>query len=92
MNEIVTIALSLLISRSSKRTATAFTLLTFAAVIFRAELLLLLAPLALRSLVARHIAFGKLVKVGLAAGVLSIGKSVWSYRYALPLFRIVIQD
>ena len=76
MNEIVTIALSLLISRSSKRTATAFTLLTFTAVIFRAELLLLFAPLALRSLVARQINFWRLVRVGLGAGVVSIGKSV----------------
>ena len=84
MNEIVTIALSLLISRSSKRTATAFALLTFTAVIFRAELLLLLVPLALRSLVARKINFWRLVRVGLGAGVVSIGKSVRSYRYDLP--------
>ncbi|KIJ96549.1 glycosyltransferase family 22 protein [Laccaria amethystina LaAM-08-1] len=79
----VTIALALLIPPSPKSkkpsplsTSTAFTLLTLSAVIFRAELLLLLAPLALHSLLARHITFGRLVRVGLRAGVVSIGLTV----------------
>jgi alpha-1,6-mannosyltransferase len=79
----VTTALSLLIPPSSKKpsplsTSTAFTLRPLSAVIFRAELLLLLAPLALHSLFARHITFGRLVRVGVGAGVVSIGKSVLS--------------
>ncbi|KAF8910453.1 Alg9-like mannosyltransferase family-domain-containing protein [Gymnopilus junonius] len=54
----------------------AIALLTSAAVIFRAEILLLLAPLSLQLLYTRHVSFFKLVKVGLISGLISLGATV----------------
>lgn len=51
----------------------AFALLTFTAVVFRSEVVLLLAPLAIQALLLRHISFMRLIKIGLFSGVLSIG-------------------
>lgn len=51
----------------------AFALLTFTAVVFRSEVALLLAPLALQALLLRHISLMSLVRVGFLSGILSIG-------------------
>ncbi|KAH7884254.1 glycosyltransferase family 22 protein [Phlebopus sp. FC_14] len=57
---------------SQKNIDVAIALLVFTAVVFRSEIALLLAPLALQLLVARHTSFFHLVKVGLLAGLTSI--------------------
>lgn len=54
----------------------AFALLTFTAVVFRSEVVLLLAPLALQALLLRHISFMRLVRVGFLSGMLSIALTV----------------
>lgn len=51
---------------------TAIKLLTFASIVFRAELALLLAPIALQALLARWVSFGSLLKAGIIAGLSSI--------------------
>jgi alpha-1,6-mannosyltransferase len=72
----VTIAFSLLIDnedKPSKRNMNlAIALLTFAAVVFRAEIVMLLAPIALQALYLRHITFLNLFIVGLASGLASL--------------------
>lgn len=50
----------------------AISLLTFTAVVFRAEVALLLAPLAIQCLYLRYITFTSLVKTGLLSGILSL--------------------
>jgi alpha-1,6-mannosyltransferase len=52
-------------------------LLTFTAVVFRSELTLLLGALALQFLATKRISFPRLVKTGLIAGLLSIGKPLY---------------
>ncbi|KAF9223821.1 glycosyltransferase family 22 protein [Gyrodon lividus] len=64
------------IQASSKSINTALVLLTFTAVVFRSEVALLLAPLALQLLVQGHTTFLNLVKVGLLAGLSSIAITV----------------
>ncbi|KAG1743496.1 glycosyltransferase family 22 protein [Suillus lakei] len=51
----------------------AFALLTFTAVVFRSEVALLLAPLAIQALLLRHTSFLRLIRVGFLSGMLSIG-------------------
>ncbi|KAG1841030.1 glycosyltransferase family 22 protein [Suillus subalutaceus] len=50
-----------------------FALLTFTAVVFRSEVALLLAPLAIQALLLRHISFTRLISVGFLSATLSIG-------------------
>ncbi|KAI0671330.1 Alg9-like mannosyltransferase family-domain-containing protein [Trametes maxima] len=82
------LALYLLVDRASNSTRPsqenihrAIALLTFAGVVFRGELALLLAPLALQAVVRRYTSTSNLIKVGLISGVLSIAltMSVDSY-------------
>ncbi|KAJ3785972.1 alpha-1,6-mannosyltransferase subunit [Lentinula aff. detonsa] len=75
----VNVASGLLLSRppnspkpSPENVYTAIAMLTFTAVIFRAELVLLLGPLVLQSLLLRHVSFSGVVKVALVAGLASI--------------------
>ncbi|KAG1775965.1 glycosyltransferase family 22 protein [Suillus placidus] len=51
----------------------AFALLTFTAVVFRSEVALLLAPLAIQALLLRHISFMRLIRIGFLSGMFSIG-------------------
>jgi len=53
----------------------AVALLVFTAVVFRSEVTLLLAPLALQLLIQGHITLWRLIKVGLITGVASAGES-----------------
>lgn len=53
---------------------TAISLLVFTAVVFRAEILLLLGPFALQSLAQNHTTLRNLVKIGLISGVFSLGE------------------
>ncbi|KIJ12871.1 glycosyltransferase family 22 protein [Paxillus involutus ATCC 200175] len=63
--------------QASKRSInTALTLLTFTSVVFRSEVALLLAPLALQLLVQGHITFLNLIKVGPLAGLTSVAITV----------------
>ncbi|GLB40722.1 putative alg9-like mannosyltransferase family protein [Lyophyllum shimeji] len=93
----VNIATSLLIDRAPNKTkpsdrsiTAAVALLTFTTVVFRAEVLLLLAPLVLQSLLHRHITLPKVVKVGLISGLLSLTLTVvvdsyfWDQAYLWP--------
>ncbi|KAF5393293.1 hypothetical protein D9757_000466 [Collybiopsis confluens] len=75
----VNISSAFLLSRSPSSTKpsstsvyTAIALLTFSAVVFRAELALLLAPLTLQALVSRHVSLSGTIQVGLVAGIFSI--------------------
>ncbi|KAG2145216.1 glycosyltransferase family 22 protein [Suillus clintonianus] len=54
----------------------AFALLTFTAVVFRSEVALLLAPLAIQALLLRHTSFLRLIIVGFLSGMLSIALTV----------------
>ncbi|KAJ3916915.1 alpha-1,6-mannosyltransferase subunit [Lentinula edodes] len=74
----VNIASALLLSRppnslkpSSTNVYTAIALLTSTAVIFRAELVLLLAPLVLQCLILKYVPFGGVVKLGMIVGLVS---------------------
>jgi alpha-1,6-mannosyltransferase len=60
---------------SSRRISVAIALLTFTAVVFRAEVVLLLGPLALQFLLFKQISFVNLIKVGLISGLPSLGSS-----------------
>lgn len=60
---------------SERKVSIAVSLLTFTAVVFRAELALLLAPFALQALLARWISLGGLLKTGIVAGLFSMGQS-----------------
>jgi len=60
---------------SKKCAGIAVGLLTFTAIVFRSEVALLLAPLALQLLIQGHTTFLDLVKVGLLVGLASIGQS-----------------
>ncbi|KAF8525924.1 alpha-1,6-mannosyltransferase subunit [Hysterangium stoloniferum] len=74
----VNIASSLILAPSAspqarrKRFNTAVALLTFATVVFRAELLLLLGPLVLQGLYLRQTSFFSVVQTGLVAGLASL--------------------
>ncbi|KAH8112732.1 alpha-1,6-mannosyltransferase subunit [Phellopilus nigrolimitatus] len=57
---------------SQQSVITAVSLLTFTAVVYRAEILLLLGPLVLQSLLARWISFSAVVKTGLLVALASI--------------------
>lgn len=77
----VNIASALLLSRppnslkpSSTNVYTAIALLTSTAVIFRAELVLLLAPLVLQCLILKYVPFGGVVKLGMIVGLVSTGE------------------
>ncbi|KAH7920957.1 glycosyltransferase family 22 protein [Leucogyrophana mollusca] len=79
----VNVAFSVLLNRASNVTKpspshvdTALMLLTFTTVVFRAEIALLLAPLALQALVLGHTSFLRLVKVGLLSGLVSVALTV----------------
>lgn len=53
--------------------STAISLLTFTVVVFRTEVVLLLAPLVLQSLVSRHITLSNVLKAGVLSGFASLG-------------------
>lgn len=79
---VVNLASYLLYDRASKSTKAsksriniAVGLLTFTAVVFRSEVALLLAPLALQLLIQGHTTFLDLVKAGLFVGLTSVGQS-----------------
>jgi alpha-1,6-mannosyltransferase len=79
----VNIALTLLVdrapnaSRPSKRSVEmAIALLAFTAVVFRAEVLLLLAPLVLQCLLLRYVTILNVIKIGIIAGLASIGPQI----------------
>lgn len=79
---VVNLAYFLLYHRAPKSTQAskrciniAVGLLTFTTVVFRSEVALFLAPLALQLLIQRHTTFLDLVKVGLLAGLTSVGQS-----------------
>jgi alpha-1,6-mannosyltransferase len=55
-------------------------LLTFATVVFRSELLLLLGPIVLQALLQGAVSFLDVVRIGLVAGLSSIGQSVATSR------------
>lgn len=59
---------------SSADVSKAIALLTFVSVVFRAEVVLLLGPLALQALISRWISLSNLAKVGLLSAVTSCGK------------------
>ncbi|KAJ4483563.1 glycosyltransferase family 22 protein [Lentinula aciculospora] len=75
----VNVASALLLSRypnspkpSPASVYTAIALLTSTAVIYRAELVLLLGPLVLQCLLSRYVSFGGVIKVGTVVGLLSM--------------------
>lgn len=77
----VNIASALLLSRppnslkpSPTNVYTAIALLTSTAVIFRAELVLLLGPLVLQCLILKYVPFSGVVKLGMIVGLLSTGE------------------
>ncbi|KAF5374448.1 hypothetical protein D9615_009109 [Tricholomella constricta] len=95
----VNIAISLLIDRapnkmkpSEKSVIVATALLTFTAVVFRAEVLLLLGPIVLQSILHGYITLSKVIKVGLISGLLSLALTVvvdsyfWNQSYLWPEF------
>jgi len=61
---------------SPKNVMWALFLLTFTAVVFRAEVAILLAPLALQLLYNKQTSIFSLVQVGLFSGLFSLGKSI----------------
>ncbi|KAF8175824.1 alpha-1,6-mannosyltransferase subunit [Pholiota molesta] len=65
----------------------AISLLTFTAVVFRAEVALLLGPLCLHLLITRRITFSKLIRIGLVSGLVSLALTVLvdSYFWKKPL-------
>ncbi|CAA7269473.1 unnamed protein product [Cyclocybe aegerita] len=65
-----------MIRQSSRNLNAVIGLLTFTAVVFRAEVALLLAPLSLQLLRKRHIVFWRLVQVGLISGLLSLALTI----------------
>ncbi|VDC07634.1 unnamed protein product [Peniophora sp. CBMAI 1063] len=56
-----------------RRLHSAFFLLTFAGVVLRAEVVALLIPLALQSLLGGHVSFLKLIRTGIISALVSIG-------------------
>ncbi|KAK0469529.1 glycosyltransferase family 22 protein [Desarmillaria tabescens] len=80
------------ISPSRARVTTILALLTFTAVVFRAEVLLLLGPLSLQFLYLRCITFTRLVKIGVLSALTSITLTVlvdsyfWKMKYLWPEF------
>ncbi|KAF8343590.1 glycosyltransferase family 22 protein [Amanita rubescens] len=76
--------------RQAKRSyKSAIGLLTFTAVVFRAEIALLLAPLVLQLLLTRKLTILEVIKVGLYSGLASIALTVYTDSYfwkAFPLW------
>lgn len=58
---------------SPRKVHIAIALLTFACVVFRAELVMFLGPLVLQSLMSGYTTLKNVIKVGLVAGVASVG-------------------
>ncbi len=58
---------------TSKSVHTAIALLTFTTVVFRSEILLLLGPLVLQALISGYTSLSNIIKVGILAGLSSIG-------------------
>ena len=88
----VNVLWSLLIDRaprwkrpSAKTLHASIALLTFTAVVFRAEIALLLAPLVLQALLLRYVSFGSVVITGLLSVVLSTCRSLF-YSFFINLF------
>ncbi len=75
---------------SNARVTAIIALLAFTAVVFRAEVLLLLGPLSLQFLYFRYITFARLVKVGVFSTLASIALTVlvdsyfWDTKYLWP--------
>lgn len=75
---------------SNARVTAVIALLAFTAVVFRAEVLLLLGPLSLQFLYFRYITFARLVKVGVFSTLASIALTVlvdsyfWDTKYLWP--------
>ncbi|OJA08470.1 hypothetical protein AZE42_02833 [Rhizopogon vesiculosus] len=63
-------------SPTRKRVDVAFALLTFTAIVFRSEVALLLAPLAIQTLLLRHTSLLRLIKAGFLSGLFSIALTV----------------
>ncbi|KAJ3555425.1 hypothetical protein NM688_g2582 [Phlebia brevispora] len=61
---------------SARNVHMAIAILTFATVVFRSELLLLLAPLVLQSLISEYTTIKKIIQTGIIAGVASIALTV----------------
>ncbi|KAJ7592689.1 glycosyltransferase family 22 protein [Mycena floridula] len=81
---------------STKSVGTAISLLTFTAVVFRAEVLMLLAPLTFGYvLVTRYIGLYSVIKVGLISGLASIALSMavdsyfWQKPFLWPEFQSI---
>lgn len=60
---------------SERKVSTALALLTFTSIVFRAEVALLLAPLALQALLAGWISLRRLLKTEIVAGLVSMCQS-----------------
>lgn len=54
----------------------AIAILTFATVVFRSELILLLGPLVLQAIVRQYTSIANVLRVGIIAGTLSAGQSI----------------
>ncbi|KAG7451384.1 alpha-1,6-mannosyltransferase subunit [Guyanagaster necrorhizus] len=80
------------IQPSNSRVTTVIALLTFTAVVFRAEIFLLLGPLSLQFLYLRYITFPRLVKVGVLSALVSVTLTIlvdsyfWDTKYLWPEF------
>ncbi|KAG0708123.1 glycosyltransferase family 22 protein [Suillus ampliporus] len=59
-----------------KNVDVAFALLTFTAVVFRSEVVLLLAPLAIQALLLQRTTFLRLIRIGFLSGLVSIALTV----------------
>ena len=73
---LVNLATSFLLDAPFRRGNSVIALLMFTAVVFRAEVVLLLGPLALQLLLTNQISFANLIKVGLISGLSSLGSSL----------------
>ncbi|KAG6907441.1 hypothetical protein DXG01_008869 [Tephrocybe rancida] len=77
---------------SGRSTTKAIAFLTFATVVFRAEILLLLGPIVLQSMLFGHITLKKVIKVGLVSGLISLALTMtidsyfWGKPYLWPEF------
>lgn len=79
-------------ARNSTRPSTrsvhvAISLLTFATVVFRSELLMLLGPLVLQALLSGSTTFKNVIKVGLISGIASVG--LWYRRICHCTFTLI---
>jgi alpha-1,6-mannosyltransferase len=71
----VNLALYLILvqDRKAEKTQGAIALLTFATVVFRSEIFLLLVPVVLQSLFLGYTSLLNIVRVGLISGLISLG-------------------